>query len=104
MLLPLGLNVGTAAILVTTSIPLSTLPNTTFSPSSEGAGAGPVVMRNSVPADLARLYPPLPSPSPVAAPTARDTVPGRRCLSLNDADESISGFESNPGVWTCPSL
>ena len=51
-LLPLGLNVGTAAIPATTSIPLITLPNTTFSPSREGTSAGPVVMRNWVPADL----------------------------------------------------
>lgn len=39
----LGENAGTLAIDATTSIPCSTLPNTTFSPSNDGCGPGPVL-------------------------------------------------------------
>jgi len=53
-----------------------------FVPSKEGTGAGPVVMRNSVFCADADPAPAPPTP-PVAAVSARDTVPGRRCRSWN---------------------
>jgi hypothetical protein len=64
-------------------------------PSSDGTGAGPVVMRNSVfwLPDMAAPDPAPPAPtSPVAAPSARLTVPGRWCRSWK-ACESYANKE-----------
>ena len=89
-----GLNVGVAATRVTVSKPLRTRPNTTFSPSRDGTGAGPVVMRNSVCAEERSA--PTASPSPVAAPSANDTVPGRRCRSRRRAVEELGIGRRSP--------
>ena len=99
-LFPLGANVGVAAIFATTSSPLVTRPSTTFCPSRLGTGAGPVVIRNSVCAELRLKL--APSPSPVAAASASETVPGRRCFCSNDAAASSSGLGGNRGAWTWP--
>mmetsp|Transcript_5452 Transcript_5452/g.10716 ORF Transcript_5452/g.10716 Transcript_5452/m.10716 type:complete len:278 (-) Transcript_5452:135-968(-) len=86
------LNVGSSAILPTTSKPSDTLPKTIFSSSKLGTGPGPVVIRNDN-----SLYPFLPRiySSSIVLPSIKETVPGLACFNRKDKEFKMSPFASN---------
>jgi hypothetical protein len=87
------------------------LPNTMFSPSKEGTGPGPVVIRNCV---FRKFFLALLSLSSLLAPNANDTVPARDSVNLQAkrvcgqshgcAAEVLSPVETctASGIWTRP--